>query len=468
MNATNAIQRLSARKISMVLIAIFACIAVGLLMALQIPCVPVICFLAFVIILIVVIEHPAYLVSLLVITYPLEYSKTFFPFLLLDKSIDGASVSIIDLFRLTALLTIIVAAFLSAKTFKSIRPRGHVALIMALFILYYAFSAIIISSDHKGSMIELFRLIFNVAMCGAIIYLLNNQKRIELFAAAIIYTGFAIGLLSIFQYATGIYIWNSALTISGMNRVNATFGDPNILARFILEAFVFYLCVYKQHKIVKLPAFLAFPVYLLALFVTFSRSGFIGLLFVIVILGVYGVWRVNLKSSLALFGCLVIAGTFTLASKEFTSRIGSFSSGISAFGARIALINTAVRMFIDHPIFGVGINTFQSCASMNYTNLLPYGGNYVAKSHTSLLTIAAELGLVGIILTVALFVSLYRLTKKISSGSRLWFIGIASWVSILVILLSSQSEGRLLDDPMLFMLSGVIVAAYRNFTRKPL
>lgn len=418
------------------------------------------CLVGVMLITLILVKHPYSLIPLLIIAYPIEFSKTFFPFLLLEKTVDGSSVSIIDLFRLVTLLTILIVGLTTIAKRSRIQIRGTVAILFFLLVAYYIFSAAFIAPDRGKPVVEAVRLVFHVLLFGSLVFLLNSVHRIQTLAKAIVYTGMTIGIFGIIQFFTGWYIWNSGLS-AATTRINVTFIDPNILARFMLVTLIFLFCTQKQLAIPRWVRLATGPACLLTLMATFSRSGIVGLMCAILLFWIYGFWKARVNSVITLGGWLAVGTAFVMINEALLQRLQTFSAGTAVLGARLALMATAFQMFLDHPIFGVGIGMFRLAAMQNYPFLLPYGGVSTSESHTALLTIAAELGLVGLALTGCILFALWRLTQMIDRKSFVWPFTVSAWISIVITFISSQSEGRLFEDPMLFMMSALVVAAYR-------
>jgi O-antigen ligase len=113
-------------------------------------------------------------------------------------------------------------------------------------------------------------------------------------------------------------------------------------------------------------------------------------------------------------------------------------------------------MFKDSPIIGVGLNNFPVVFLQRFGGVPGMSG--LANSHTAFVTIAAEMGIIGLILTVLVFYQSYRVFRDVRRNPLLEPYAFATWMGILVILAMSQSEGRLLEDANLWLFMAVLIA----------
>ena len=117
-------------------------------------------------------------------------------------------------------------------------------------------------------------------------------------------------------------------------------------------------------------------------------------------------------------------------------------------------------MWKDNPLVGVGSGNYQHTLTVSYLWTLPSWAT-TTLSHTSLISVLAELGIVGVGV-VSLFafrlVVACRAAFKVSSDrySRL----MVAWcsASLVEIFFQSQSEGRLLDEPFLYVVLAILVS----------
>lgn len=407
------------------------------------------------------IINPKYVVPALVITIPLEISKTIFPFLLLDKLIDGQSVSIMDFSRIITLIVILVWLFRSMLRGKISFPKHKILFWSLILLFYYILSNIFFSFDTEKGYNEIIRLGYHIILLVIIAHFINSREEIELSIKTFIYMGLLISILGVYQFFSGHYFWNAALTNYGMNRINVTYGDPNILARYLSIVIISSLILINKRLMSKKFLLVTFLLSLFALLFTFSRSGWISILIGLIFLHYFaeGVSKKWIRIGGILISVVVFSSFFI--SNLFSARVSTFSNVDFALGSRSDLILTGIQMYLDHIVFGIGLGSFQFVGLQQYSELLPYEGEYVTLSHTSIVTIMAELGTIGLILTMALFKACFDSFKTIPSSNVLFSYSLISLNAIFIIVISAQGDGRLFEEPLFWLFAGVLIAIER-------
>jgi O-antigen ligase len=116
-------------------------------------------------------------------------------------------------------------------------------------------------------------------------------------------------------------------------------------------------------------------------------------------------------------------------------------------------------MFVDKPLFGVGLNGYREALEGPYRHLLPFGAtNFL--SHSAAITVMAELGLLGLSVMTLLFYRFGRLCWHLYGGASVGDRGLVAGLvgATLAILVSSQSEPRFVEDSYLWLILGLTVA----------
>jgi len=192
---------------------------------------------------------------------------------------------------------------------------------------------------------------------------------------------------------------------------------------------------------------------LLAEFATFSRSGWFAVSISLLIMGVF------LVKKTASFGFLKRGAFFLLLlfilfypfHSLILLRLSSFPS-ILTLGtgrSRTLLIQEAIAIIKQNPIFGVGLNNFTQ--AMVQTNLTGIANKFLFPVHNTFLLFATEVGLPATIL-FTLFV-LFVLVSGLRTIKKNWlYLGI--WLGCLTFIFNSQFHTLFSQDPSfdLFML----------------
>jgi O-antigen ligase len=411
------------------------------------------------------LARPHYALLAVVVTIPLEVSKLLFPFWRFEKAVDGQPLSILDLSRIALILIVFVGVARSLRRWSFGVPVGSVALTSCVFYLYVLYSGVFQTPDLSKGLSEIARLSAHLALMWGAIAWLDSTAKVRQVVHMFLITMNALAVFGIYQLLTGFYIWNASLVERyGHDRINATFLDPNYFARYLaIAALMSCLMVWQSRRRVKPFMIASLCICAIALIVTFSRSGWLVLAAGMGMVGLVtrGPDRQRaLALGVTLASLMVVA---YLAFEPVTTRVNSFLSGGGALGTRIALIATGLEMYRDHPILGAGLGAFQLVALEQYKALLPYEGSSVTLSHTSLVTIMAELGTVGLVLTVMIYAAVYltfRRARLVPSAPARQNALIA-FLGILCVTLSAQAESRMFEDPFLWLFIGMLVAVDR-------
>lgn len=298
--------------------------------------------------------------------------------------------------------------------------------------------------------------------------LIEDRRDVERVIGAFFVAAIGVALIAITQRALGVFNWREILVQSDAYsyRANATFADPNILARFLAISMALAAGSLLVLGPRRLTVYLAGPmmaVSSLGIIATASRSGWLMLLlcgFLVVAFAPIGRYT-KVRITAGAFGTLGALLGFVLAQGGTDAeRVKSLTMGVSVIGQREFLIRAGWEMFKDNPLLGVGSGNYQHALIVSYMDLVPEWAR-TTLSHTSLVSIMAELGLVGVALfglagmrvAVTLGVVYYRTTAPFNRMMIGWLAA-----SLTGLVLHSQSEGRLLDEPFLWVLLALFIA----------
>jgi O-antigen ligase len=414
----------------------------------------------------IALREPRLVVPIIVLLLPLEISKLFFPFLSTREETGGGlpPTSIVDVGRL-AIVTAGVVWAVNPALPRSRAFAGSALTIPAVLLLaLYALSALY-ARDVEAARSETLRLAFLLGFFALIPVFVRDRATLRWCLFALIISAGLLALAGIYQQGTGVFFWNEGLGLYGERRINATFADPNHFARFLLLAVVVGLALFFfVERRWRLLIAAALPACVLTLVFTGSRGAWLIALpvlpLVVLLLPLSGRVRLRLLATGAV--ALTVALVLALAvSPYFRDRIGTFRFGAEASGARPYLVEAGLHMFRDHPVWGVGVGGYQDSFVNDYFYYKdPKIKANVTLSHTSAVTLISELGILGAAVALFLFYRWARLGRRLwrRGGAEMRALVLALWVMSLVILLSSQTEGRLFDDPYLWLTFGLGVA----------
>ena len=197
----------------------------------------------------------------------------------------------------------------------------------------------------------------------------------------------SIGTLTV--WANKMHFLEGLYTVHGPGRPGDTFYDENDFAMVMVMGvpFLWYLMRYTRNRILKAGLLLMLPVAAHAIFVTFSRGGFLGLASVT---GLIAIRDKNRALGTFVIACGVVF-FIVFAGDRYRARIGSiddYESDKSASG-RLESWEAGLNMAVHNPFFGVGLKQYQTA--------FPYYSNHhPLVAHNSWVQIGAEAGLVAL------------------------------------------------------------------------
>jgi O-antigen ligase len=325
---------------------------------------------------------------------------------------------------------------------------------IALYAVQISYSA-----DHTKGLqnLVLFYLPF------ALLYLLLREapwtRRLALACFAV-----AVGLAVVFagigfvEYARKELLLNpkvvAANQFDNYFRVNSLFFDPSIYGRFLalvmLTASTAVLSSARRRDV--LLGALALAWLLAGIVTSFSQSSIAALL---VGLAVLAAWRWDVRSTLYMAGALVaiaLVVVFAAPPSLHLGLSGAKGSANNATSGRAKLISGGLKLFADRPLEGFGSGSFAT-EYVRHNDVSSAGAT--SASHTIPITIAAEQGIPGLALYVAL-VAVALVTLFAGAGRSPPRMALAACFAALIA--HTWSYADFLEDPLTWTLLGIGVA----------
>jgi O-antigen ligase len=237
-------------------------------------------------------------------------------------------------------------------------------------------------------------------------------------------------------------------------RVNSLFFDPSIYGRFLALVMIAVTTVvlWSREKRAQLWGAAILAWLLAGLVTSFSQSSIAALLLGLAILAA---WRWDVRAtvyvSLALAAIAAVVVLLSPSSLHFGLK-GSSGSANNATSGRAKLIAGGLELFADRPLGGYGSGSFETEYRRHEGGT---AANAVSASHTIPVTIAAEQGIVGLALYVALIVTAIATLIR-GAGRSPPRIAIAACFAALV--LHTWVYADFLEDPLTWTLLGLGVA----------
>jgi putative inorganic carbon (hco3(-)) transporter len=307
---------------------------------------------------------------------------------------------------------------------------------------------------------------------GVLIYalVLNSVESFQLLRRALwMILGAAAFLCAfpIFQAVTGS--WQDSF--GGLAQVNAGFlrnpegtaraagpiGDPNYFAQILVPAVAIgYVAFGRESPRLRLLAMTLTWVVIAGIFLTYSRGAIIAVAFLFVAMVAFGYVRARWLVAL-----IAIVPLLAVAIPSYTERVQSVASAIGGAGeesgsdrqadiatqGRVGEVKTAFYVFADHPILGVGPGVFplyyQDYAERH--GIEAHDRSFVEErlgeqpprqAHSMPAAIAADLGLIGLVVMTWLFAAVmwalsrarWRSHLALSDAATALLLAIASYL----------------------------------------
>jgi heme/copper-type cytochrome/quinol oxidase subunit 4 len=344
-----------------------------------------------------------------------------------------------------------------------VRELGQLAWPVAAFVGFDSVS-LLWSQDVRQGAIELlfFVLPFGLlALCLA--RLLWSRGWVLALYIQLAFMGLVFAVVGIVQYGSRNIFWNPKVKVDNayapngwFYRVNSVFYDPSIYGRFLVVAIVASLVVVMRRRsdpLWAIAAVLTLGITWAGLLPSFSQSSFIAL-FAAVLLAAVFAWRMRSLLVVAAAVGLLLGATIASPTVRHKASLSHITSG------RSTLATKGIKIAYHHPLAGVGVGGFKHA----YAKVAHLRGAEpkAAASHTTPITVAAELGLVGFVLLLwlvgtALWTAFRRQRPGFDGAARLVF-GLA----LVAILVHCLFYNDLFEDPTFWGLLALVAVGARQ------
>jgi O-antigen ligase len=203
-----------------------------------------------------------------------------------------------------------------------------------------------------------------------------------------------------FEYATGRLLITNAKLLDANDvkpyfRVNSVFFDPNIYGRYLALTMTGLAGALLWSRRPREGVWIAVILAVLwgGLVLSLSQSSFAALLIGLAVLAALR-WRARPVLGAAVVAAVAAAGVIAFAGDEVGVKTGSEASVNRSTSGRVDLVQGAVNMIADRPVWGFGSGSF---AERYRVREHVRSERIAAVSHTTPLTIGAEQGAIGLI-----------------------------------------------------------------------
>jgi O-antigen ligase len=415
---------------------------------------------------VLILREPKLLIPAVIIGLPFEYLQTQTLDTLGEGGVGGAVRTLLNPGKLAMLATICVGVVRARHNPRALFPDSSILLPIAGLLALVALGVFWSDSLVPPNAVAI------MPMYVAFVFIapsfIEDRRDMERIVFAFLITAGELSLIAIAQRLFHVFNWREILIQSDAYsyRSNATFADPNNLARYLAISVALGIAMIFATGPRRLTVYIAGPAIALsalAIVATASRSGWVALVLVcFLVLMMAPIPRYTKLRVTVIAGTFmaIMIGLLLVQGGTSAARVRSLASGVSAIGQREFLIRAGWEMWKDSPFIGVGSGNYQNSLIISYLWAVPAWAR-VSLSHTSIISILAELGILGVAMfafvSIRVAISLVRAYFATSVPQNRLMIG---WCAAALsgILFQSQSEGRLLDEPYLWLVLAIFVA----------
>ena len=356
-------------------------------------------------------------------------------------------------------LYVALAASLLALVVRALRgdvgrPLPRLLAVPAAVFVFFAGLSLLWTKDLRQGSIEL--LFFLFPFSALVVAVVRSPWRAwhpRALAVTLVALAALFSAVALFQRLTHGYLLASdverANAYTTYFRVTSLFKDPSVFGRHVVIAIGVLLVAIWLERI-RFAVGAALIAFLWAgLLFAYSQSSFAALFAVAVavsfVLGGPKLRRV------------VVAGAAVcvLAGAGFVAATAVSDSARKATSGRTRLARVTWVVFQNHPLVGVGIGGQPQASKDEARTQLSAKRD---RSHTTPLTVAAELGLVGLLIYVALLAAAVRMLHRVTERRRALGLGAAS--VFLALFVHSLFYAGFFEDPIVWGVLGVAAWAF--------
>jgi putative inorganic carbon (hco3(-)) transporter len=290
-------------------------------------------------------------------------------------------------------------------------------------------------------------------------------------------------LVGFVEYATHHLLFNRGLDADAyFVRINSLFYDPNIYGRFLALTMIVVAAamLFERRTKALVVAAAALLAMWAGLLLSLSESSILALLVGLAVVAV--ATRLLTPRTAAIAAALaLVAVALILTVAGHGVNLGSGSSTNNATSGRVSLVHGGIKLFEDRPLLGYGSGSFSTQytrhlskkpSGFEHHEHLPRAPVTTTDSHTTLVTIAAEQGIVGLAVYLALLVACFArlfgtgLLTTADGRANLARIAVAAAFTALVVHTFFYAD--FLEDPTTWVLLALGTAlAPRRAAQRP-
>ena len=342
------------------------------------------------------------------------------------------------------------------------RPRGALAAVLLAFVALYALQAAYADDVGVATQQVVFFYVPFALLFGLLVRLEWTARVLKSCLGVVLGLALVFAVIGFVEYETRTLLLNPKVIASNAFgsyfRVNSLFFDPNIYGRFLAEVMIAVAAVVawtSRRRDIALLA-IALAVLWAALVLTFSQSSFAALLAGLAVVAAMR-WSVR-PVALIIAAIILVGGIAGTAALAVRGDLPSPSELNDATVGRSDLVTGGLELWTDRPLHGFGSGSFQDEYRRAENLTRP---NAVTASHTTPITVAAEMGLIGVALYAVLLVVALR---TLIAGARASLARVVIAATFTALVVHTMVYAAFLEDPMTWALlaAGAALAARQS------
>jgi O-antigen ligase len=364
-----------------------------------------------------------------------------------------------ELGRLLPLYALLVAAVVAlawrVARGASVRELPRALAVPAVLLLALVVASLLWARDPAAAadQVAFFWLPFAALVAVVARQPIDDPRLGRLLAAAVVVPGAIFAAVGIWQAATGVLFFSSPRLEAGnaygsLFRVTSLFDDPSHYGRHLVLAIVIVLVVLWLARVRLAPAVALLALLGTGLYFSSSQSSMVALVVAAVALALVAGERRSRRLVMVVSSVVAVAGLGL-----FAYQLGQ-DDGRSVTSGRSPLIESTLTVFAEHPVVGVGV-AGQPAASRELAGRRRAERRYA--SHTTPLTVAAELGALGLAAYLALVAGAAYTLARVRRRDPLLGLGLAA--ALLALFVHSLFYDGFFDNPITWIALAISAAA---------
>lgn len=227
-----------------------------------------------------------------------------------------------------------------------------------------------------------------IAILFVLIAAIKNIRSLKIIMSLIAITAFIVGVFTIKRYFSG------ELLLEGYraSMVQGVFSDPNDLALHLIFAMPFAYFVLYRSLNYKITAAVILITILVAVPLTFSRGGMLGLGACVLAIWYFDKEKRKINTVFIVLAFVCMVTTFPSIFDRLSTLTEYDTNPEESMMNRWQILQEGIRIFFDNPLVGVGLSSFSISEGAAHS-----GFGHWKEAHNSFVEVAAETGLLGLI-----------------------------------------------------------------------